>query len=116
MVSNKRRGLVGVAITIGLGVALSAAALFTTSVMNKGPEKGNASETVDVACTAPDLQLAYTNYTEAYSRYQKALQKNSRYIDVFKAALEKAKHDLELAILANSMGISQMDLQNILKK
>lgn len=114
---SKRKGLIGLAITIGLGVAISAAALFTTSAMNsEKTKKETATHTADITCTVPDLQKAYENYTESYLRYQKALQKGSRYLDIHKAAFEKSKHDLEIAILSNTMGTSQMDLRNILKK
>lgn len=117
MINNKRKGIIGLAITLGLGVAISAAALFTGSAINnEKSKKDNATNTADITCTVPDLQRAYENYTESYIRYQNALQKGSRYLDIYKAAFEKAKHDLEIAILSNTMGTSQMDLRNILKK
>lgn len=116
MKKNNRKGLIGVAITLGLGVVISAAALFTTSAMTSKKSQATASSTIDVTCTVPDIQNAYKNYTESYNRYQNALQKGSKYLDIYKAAFEKSKHDLEIAILANTMGASQIDLQNILKK
>ncbi|NLM18138.1 MAG: hypothetical protein GX221_10515 [Candidatus Riflebacteria bacterium] len=105
---NWKKGFVGVAATLALGVALGTAVMVVSKEMIKSSKE---NKTLKHPTASPEHQDAYINYEKALRNYEKAIKENSPQQEAYRLECEKSKKELELSLFKNIPGITQKDLE-----
>ncbi len=109
-----KRGVIGLMLTMALGVALGAATLVVGNEIVKGIS-GNENKTANSEKKASPVAVekAFAEYQAAYKSYQQAVGLGRSDSDNYAKKLQEARKKLEWEILKNTPGVSQMDLTGI---
>ncbi len=114
MLTLNRRGVIGFMLTMAVGVALGAAALVVSNEMTRDKEEKKLVAPLTTGFhSSADVEKAFTRYQKAYKDYQNAVGMGRADVDRFTAAFIDARKKLELELLKNTPGVSEMDLSGI---
>ncbi|NCB39689.1 MAG: LysM peptidoglycan-binding domain-containing protein [Erysipelotrichia bacterium] len=114
MLKQNKRGFIGVMLTMAVGIALGAAALVVSTEIAKDKKQDAASSSVSSSDgSAKNVEKAFDQYQKAYREYQQAAGLGRDDVKKYADAFKSAKRELELAILKNTPGVSEMDLTGI---
>jgi len=103
-----RRGIIGVLLTMALGLALGAATLVVGTEVANGPDKKTGNNIVPApssSSTYAEADAAFREYQSARKAYDEAVENKYPDIDQISLQLQKSKARLERAILLNTPGV-----------
>jgi nucleoid-associated protein YgaU len=99
---------------MAVGIALGAATLVVTNEMTRNDSQpGNTLTAARTPSSPAAVEKAYEAYQKAYKEYQQAVGLGREDMQKYGAALQKAKRNLEIEILRNTPGVSEMDLNKL---
>lgn len=110
---GRRRGIIGFVVTMAVGIALGAATLFVGSEVAKNLDQEKKPGPPAVYFPSPaaiEVDAAFKDYQSRQKAYEQALLNNSPHAPRLLENLSRARKRLELAILNNTPGVSEMDL------
>lgn len=114
MVKLNRKGFIGFMLTMAVGVAIGAAALVVSNEIARDKNaKKSASSTLREPSSAVNVEKAFEQYQKAYKEYQQAAGLGRQDVKKYSDAYKEAKKNLEIEILRNTPGVSEMDLSNL---
>lgn len=116
MVKRNRKGVIGFMLTMAVGIALGAAALVvSTEIARDKTDKKSALGSLRGPSSAVNVEKAFDEYQKAYKAYQQAAGLGRQDVKKYADAYKEAKQNLEMEILRNTPGVSEMDLSNLEK-
>lgn len=109
---SSRRGIVGVVVTMAVGLAIGAATVFVGSEVAKGLKKDKTppERVQHNSNAAAEVDQAFQVYQAAQRRYEQARDTGASDLRERQATFELARQRLERALLLNTPGVSQMQL------